>query len=148
VATFVINEWLWADSSGVNGRPLQRRAYEAITALSASNHRIVIIEGSPFDRKAWNNCKNTDPIASSIARVFVVSIRQNSDRCEILKSDLAVNIPTELAAATKTDDHYLLHALIAVEGAILVTTDEPLRGAVRQAGLSCLSREDFLTTYC
>jgi hypothetical protein len=147
VAIFVVNEWLWADSSGANGRPLQLQAYRVITELCASNHRIVVIEGSAFDKKAWNICRSKDPIVGSIARTYVVSVRQNSDRCQILKPDVAPDLPAELVAETNPDDHYLLHALFSVSEAILVTTDESLCRAVRRAGLSCVSREDFLSNY-
>jgi hypothetical protein len=147
VAIFVINEWIWHDSSGTNGRRLQRQSYDVITRLGDSDHQIVIIEGSAFDKKAWNTCKNPDPIVGLIAGAYVVSLRQNSDRCRILKPNTLMDVPAELAAATKADDHYLLHALLTVEGSILVTTDIPLLNAVREAGLSCISREEFWITY-
>lgn len=147
MAIFVINEWLLEDSSGNNGLEFQRQAFSIITALAASEHQIVIIEGSPFDQKAWSLCKGTGSIIRAITRLFVVSLRQNSDRCRILKPEPPVAIPEQLAGATKHDDHYLLHAQLAVEGAILVTTDGPLREAVRNAGLPCLFREEFLNTY-
>ena len=145
MAAFVINEWLWADSSGVNGLPAQRAAFEFIVKLVGSNHSIVIIEGSAFDRKAWNLCKNTNPvIVQRIAAFYVVEVRQNSDRCVILKPNQVAALPDGLAAATKADDHYLLQAQLSVRGSVLVTTDAPLREAARNAGLECLTREDFL----
>ena len=147
MATFVINEWLWEDSSGVNGLGFQAEVFNLITRLAVSEHQIVIIEGSPFDQKAWRLCKGTSTIIRAIVTVFVTNLRQNSDRCRILKPELAVPIPEQLAAATNHDDHYLLEAQQAVEGAIIVTTDGTLREAVRNAGLPCLSREEFLSTY-
>ena len=147
MAIFVINEWLWHDSSGTNGRPLQLQSYEVITRLGASDHQIVIIEGSAFDKKAWNICKSQDPVVAGIARAYIISLRQNSDRCRILHPQTVADLPIALAAATKADDHYLLHALVTVEGAILVTTDMPLHQAVEGASLSCLSREEFWNTY-
>ena len=82
-----------------------------------------------------------------IAGLYVANVRWNSDRCLILKPEATLALPDELASATKPDDHYLLRAQLSVPGAVLVTTDRPLCEAVGKAGLSCLSREEFLSTY-
>lgn len=147
MAIFVINEWLWHDLLGSNGLLNQRQAFAVIEKLPASDHRIVVIEGSSFDRKAWNLCKNTDLIVQRIAGAYVRNVRQNSDRCQLLKPEAVVALPDELASAIKPDDQYLVQAQLSVSEAILVTTDDPLREAVGKAGLSCLSREVFLRTY-
>lgn len=148
MADFVINEWLWSDLAGHNGLQHQREAFSVIASLSASDHRIVIIEGSAFDQKAWKLCKYTNPmIVQRIAGAYVANVRQNSDRCLILKPEAAAAIPDDLASATKDDDHYLLRAQLTVPGAILVTTDGPLHEAVGNAGLPCLFRELFLSAY-
>ncbi len=148
MADFIINEWLWADASGDNGPQAQREALNVIEKLAASDHKIVVIEGSSFDKKAWKLCKSTQPwIAQRIATAFVASIRQNSDRCLILKSESAAALPEELAPAINPDDQYLVQAQLSVGGAILVTTDGALREALGRAGLRCLSREEFLATY-
>jgi hypothetical protein len=146
VAAFVINEWLWADLSGGNGQQAQREAFVVIEKLVASDHQIVVIEGSAFDQKAWNLCKSTNPmIVQRIAGTYVANLRQNSDRCVILKPEAVSGVPGELASATNHDDHYLIQAQLSVEGAILVTTDGDLCHAVKQVGLPCLSRKEFLT---
>jgi hypothetical protein len=144
VAIFVINEWLWADASGQNGLAYQRRALEIISKLAVSNHRVVWIEGSAFDEKAWSLCRSRDAIVGSIAKLFVLSVRQNLDRCVILKPHEVAALPDGLAAATKPDDHYLLRALMTVAGALLVTTDAPLREVALNAGLNCLSADEFI----
>ncbi len=148
MALFVINEWLWDDSSGKNGLQAQQEALNVITMLAVSDHQIVVVEGSQFDQKAWKLCKSTNPmIVQRIAGAYVANVRQNSDRCLILKPEAVVALPDELASATNPDDHYLLQAQLSVTGAVLVTTDNPLREAVGKTGLSCLSREEFLSTY-
>jgi len=148
VAAFVINEWLWADLSGGNGPQAQRKAFIVIEKLAVSDHQIVVIEGSAFDQKAWNLCKSTNPmIVQRMAGAYVANLRLNSDRCVILKPEAVPGVPRELATATNQDDHYLIQAQLSVEGAILVTTDGDLCHAVKQAGLACLSREEFLTTH-
>jgi len=148
MADFVLNEWLWSDLSGANGLSAQREALSVIEKLSASDHRIVVIEGSSFDQKAWNLCKSTHPmIVQRIAGVYVANVRQNTDRCVILRPAAVVALPDELASAIKPDDQYLVQAQLSMSGAILVTTDKALCEAVAKAGLSCLSREKFLSTY-
>lgn len=148
MATFVINEWLWADLGGLNGKQAQRQSFGLIEKLPLSDHRIVVTEGSPFDQKAWALCKNDKPmIIQRIGGLFVTNIRQDSDHCLVLKLEMAMSIPESLARETKPDDHYLLKAQQAVAGAILVTTDEPLREAVIRSGLPCLVRDVFLSTY-
>jgi hypothetical protein len=146
VAVFVINEWLWADLSGDNGIGHQRRAVSLIGDLVVCDHRIVIIEGSQFDRKAWNLCKSANALVVRSVVAFVKDIRQNSDRCRILKPEEAADLPDEFAARIKPDDRYLIQAQLAVAGAILVTTDNPLREVLGSIGLSSMSREEFLST--
>lgn len=148
MAVFAINEWLWADVLGQNGAVAQRESFIAIVKLAESDHRLVIIEGSAFDRKAFALCKGAPMIAQRMAGVLLKELRLNSDRCHLLKPDAMLPLPKELAYSVKDDDHYLVQAQQSVPGAILVTTDSALREAVLRANLKCLSREDFLKTYC
>ncbi len=147
MADFVINEWLWEDASGINGTQAQRDCLGLISMLAGSEHRIVVMENSPFEQKVWNLCKSTNIVVRSIVREFLGRLRYNLDRCVLLKAETAADLPAQLAAATKADDHYLVKAQLTIAGAILVTTDEPLREAVVEAGLSCLFRNDFLRRY-
>lgn len=147
MALFVINEWLWADASGENGEGAQRQVFRVISGLAESDHRIVIIEGSRFDQKMWALCKSTDTRVIGLVRVFRNNVRQNSDRCMLLQSEAAITLPEDLASSIKPDDHYLIRAQLTLEGAVLVTTDTPLREAVIRASLPCLSRQEFLSQY-
>src|SRR5579863_924264 len=147
MAVFVVNEWLWHDLSGNNGPSQQSEAFSIIEKLPASDHRIVVIEGSSFDQKAWSLCKSANPIVQRIAGAYVANVRANSDRCQTLKPGDVAAFPQELALAIKPDDRYLVQALLSVPGAILVTTDGDLRDALGKTGLNCISREQFLSTY-
>lgn len=147
MAIFVINEWLWADLSGSNGLLAQREAFNVIDKLPASDHRIVVVKGSEFDRKAWALCKSANPVVQRMAGAYVVNVRLNSDRCQILNPEALDALPNELASAIKPDDHYLVQAQRGVDGALLVTTDRDLCEAVRNVGLRFLSREEFLKIY-
>ncbi|MGB2589828.1 MAG: hypothetical protein WAJ96_04200 [Candidatus Acidiferrum sp.] len=143
---FVVNEWLPEDSSGANNSEAQRTALKVVELLANSLHQIVVIEDSQFEKKFYALTKNnTNVTIRGIARIYMMSLRFNSDRCIAIKAENASPIPPELAAATKNDDHYLLHALLTIPDSTLVTTDADLRAAVEAAGLPCLSREQFLS---
>lgn len=145
MAVFVINEWLWADAVGDNGAEAQGEAYELITRLADSNHQIVVLEGSRFDQKGWGICRNTQSLViQRLATQFVKNLRQNLDRCHLLKPDDILPLPTGLSSKVKSDDHYLVQCLIAVPGAILVTTDGDLCEVVVESGQACISRKEFL----
>jgi len=147
VAFFVINEWLWADSSGDNGKDAQSEAFKVIRRLPTSDHQIVVTEGSAFDQKAWALCKSRDMIVSELTRTYVVNVRLNSDRCMLLKPDAVLPLPEQLALAINCDDHYLVRGQLSVPGSVLVTTDGALREVVTKARLPCLWRDEFLAEY-
>lgn len=148
MAIFVINEWIWHDLSGENGPPAQTETLKALTRLAERRHRIVVVEGSPFDRKAWALCKKGDRlVVQAVVRDYIKSVRLDSDRCILLRREDMAALPAELASATKADDHYLVQSLFKVEGAVLVTTDSDLRSALVKAGRTCLTREEFLTAH-
>jgi len=140
---FVINEWFWADSSGDNGPGAQIRAVEIIEALASSTHRVICIQGSRFDQKAWNLCRNPQMIASRIASAYVRQIRANSQRCLTLSGDEIPPVPAEFASSVKPDDHYLIQAQTAVAGAVIVTTDEPLRKVLVEHGRAQMTPKEF-----
>jgi hypothetical protein len=143
VAVFVINEWLWHDVVGDNGESAMREALKVIEALSL-DHQIVVIEGSPFDQKAFASYQHKNMISARLAGLYVRDIRQNSDRCIVIRPAEAAEFPEALTSSVKPDDRYLVQALLSMPGSTLVTTDRDLFDAVRGAGLSCLSRNEFI----
>lgn len=144
MAIFVINEWLWADSFGDNGPAAQLQALDMIEWLANSQDQIIVVADSAFERKEWACCNSLNSLAQRIAGVFHAMIRLNSDRCLVLSAADAAELPDDLAASIKDDDHYLVRAQLTVAGATLVTTDIPLRETLQRSGLPCLSREEFL----
>ncbi len=149
MALFVINEWIWHDVAGQNevSGPRQQQAFDFIVKLTASDHQIVVVQGSAFDEKLKDNYYSNRALPRRIARIFFADVRDNLDRCLVRKSDDIPALSEELAASIKQKDHYLLQAQLSAPGSIIVTTDAPLCQRVRQAGLPCLSREEFLRTY-
>lgn len=147
MADFVIDEWLWEDASGANGQEPQKQALTVITVLAASDHRLIFVEGSAFDRKAWNLCRSSNIVVVAIVREFLGRIRYNSDRCMVLKPEALSSIPNGLAASVEAKDHYLVQAQEFVAASILVTTDGPLHAEMKKAGRNCLSRDEFLRVH-
>ena len=147
MACFVINEWLWEDLAGHNSKMARRESFDFLTKFVASDHQMVWVEGSAFDRKAWALCKSRDTIGQRIGGIFVKDIRQDLDRCIVLKYDDTAVLPEEVAARVKDDDEYLVRAQLSVAGSILVTTDPDLCSVVSNHGLPCMSRDEFLKMY-
>ena len=116
MAVFVINEWLWADSSGSNGPHAQRQAFDVIRLLGDSDHQIAIIENSEFDRKAHTLCRSNEDIVRQIIKIFMMILRQDSNRCIVLKLDMAAILPERLAGSIKPDDRYLVRAQLSISG--------------------------------
>ena len=144
MAVFVINEWLWAYASGSENDDAQRRAFEIVSKLSTSDHRVVVVTASGFVRKEFGCFKNPDIRARDIAVTFFNLLQLNPDRCITLDPDTSAALTDALAASTKDDDHYLVRALLTVPSAVLVTTDNDLRNALTAEGYECLSPEEFL----
>lgn len=147
MADFVINEWLWADLAGSNQQKAQADSLAFIEQFTKSNHRLVLLEGSPFDQKAWSLCESQNPLHKHLSKLFVLGVRQDPQRVFILNAQNLPALPGDLANRVKPDDHYLVQAQLAVPGAALVTTDEPLTVLLQEAGLPFMSREQFLLTY-
>ncbi len=148
MGVFVINEWLWADIQGENENQ-GRRQYEAAVFLEAftnSEHQMIIIEHSKFDIKAWAAFKSP-AFATKMLAVNFLKLRYDLDRCRLLQIDQLAELPDDLRASVKDDDHYLVCALLTAPESILVTTDRDLCKALRDLPERCISREEFLRDY-
>lgn len=141
---YVINEWFWADLAGNNGAQNQRETFEFLKRFAASTLRMVVVEGSKFDQKAWALCGSKTAVLAGIGKAFFTEIRLNSERCRILKPDELTALPQPLIAAVKAGDHYLIQAYLAGPCIALSTTDMPLIGAVAPHGINCISRAQTL----
>lgn len=142
MASYVINEWFWADLRGDNGSEMQSETFSALERFASSNHRMVVAVGSAFNAKAWALCKN--PATARIGRLFVKTIWEDSERCLLVLSESLVALPEVMASRVKPDDRYLVQACLTVPLSILVSTDQPLLTAVTSHGIPSLHRNDFL----
>ena len=147
MAYFVINEWIWHDAEGEHGLAHQLLVLRLFECLATTDHRIVVIEGSPFDHKAFARYTNPDQTVKRIARQYQLTVRFNSNCCRVLTTPDVAPLPEHLVSNFKDDDHYLVQAQLAIEGAIVVTTDGKLRTALLASDLPCISRDEFFQTY-
>lgn len=132
----VLNEWLWADLRGENGQAKRSETFETIVRLSNSSHRIVIAEGSAFDKKAWRLCKEHPLLGGA----FVKVIRLNSERCMVVPLSTLPVVPERLRHDVKQDDWYLVRVLDGFPDAVLVSTDGVLTKALKEAGYQVMDR--------
>ncbi len=140
MASYVFNEWFWADLRGDNREVKKAETFGLLIRFGSSSHRMVIAVGSAFDNKAWSLCK----AAPDIGRIFMKTIRLNSERCHLLHGDSWAPFPEELSSKVKPADRYLVQTCLAVPESILITTDRPLLEAVTTHGIPCLHRNEFL----
>ncbi len=146
MAYFIVNEWLW-DHIKAGDSHERATASKLLKALVASNHRLVLVEDSPFDHKAWASCKSRDMVVQRLGVIFLQTFRINLDRCHRLRLADLPPLPDMLAKQVNPDDHYLAQAQLALPGAIVVTTDTKLRDTLQKNRIHCISREQFLSEY-
>ena len=144
---YVVNEWLWADLARDNGDIARRETFETIAKFAASSDRLILVAESEFDRKAWLLCKSPDITTRRMGAAFIRLIRQNANRCCLVRSGDLFPLPAEISAAVKPDDHYLVQACRTFPGSVLVTTDRPLAEIVTTHGIACMEREEFVKTF-
>jgi hypothetical protein len=146
MAEYVLNEWIWADALGENGRSHQIEALQVLEGLDRGPDSIVVVNGSRFHAKAWKLCSATTPPARQIGRDFKMKFLYNSLKCRLLDETELAEIPSSLQGV-KPDDRYLVRAQLTVPGSIIVTTDAPLKTILDAASIPCEHREQFVSRY-
>ncbi len=148
MAVYALNEWLWADIGGENRAEARELTLRFLEALSRSQDQILVVLASPFEKKAWAACTSPDMAEQRIAAFFARAIRQDSDRCRLLRPEDLDPVPEALRhAGVKPDDEYLLQAQQTCPESRIVTTDQPLLAILRQHGIPCEERGPFLVRY-
>ena len=147
MATFLLNEWFWADCSGERGGGSQREAVRLLIAFVEGADRVVFVRGCPAERKLWALCRNDrSKIEREICRAFKLNILYSTN-CIVLDADQLPPLPPELEAEVKADDRYLVQAQIAVTDCIVITSDGPLLATLQANGRPAKHRDDFLLEY-
>lgn len=145
----VIDEWLWAYLNGDHGEHNQRQTVRFLQAVNDRCDRLVTVNRSAFDTKAWamsRTCHN-DVIKRQIFVLVKAQFLLNSEKLKRLSECDLPDLPDDIAGAVKTDDKYLVRAYHAAHADFLVTTDEPLINALRDSGVRCRATQDFLLDY-
>ena len=137
MADLVLNEWLWSDLRGETTAEKQRESLQLLLSIPDRTDRIIVVEDSPFARKAWRlAAEGRDVQQREAIRLFKASYLSNPEKCLLLDPRTLPQIPAELVGRCKDDDHYLLQAQEAVPGSIVITTDQPLIDARRTVRLA------------
>jgi len=141
---FIINEWLWSDLNGDNGKEKQKEAFYFLETLYERCDRIAVARGSKFEQKGWDFSTNaTDPIKREIARLYFGKIRVNSQKYEEVDIEGEEGIDLE---GINPDDLYLIKTYYKIRAPI-ITTDNRLMNFLKSKGIPCKLRDAFLQEY-
>lgn len=150
MSKFVVDEWLWADLQGDNGKEMQRESLSFLLKVFHRCDQLVTVEGSPFLKKFYDLCEKAGTMGDprrKIVRLFKDMFFLNSSKLLRLQESGLPELPQKIATVIKEDDHYLVRAYFASQAQSLVTTDDPLIAAVKGCCINCQSRKDFLSDY-
>lgn len=140
---FIVDEWLWSDLNGDNGKEKQKETFSFLEALYKRCDKIAVAISSKFQQKEWNFSKNAiDSIKRGIARFYFYYIR-----CNYLKYE-GVDIEEEVAVLENInlDDVYLIKTHYKTKAPI-ITTDNKLINALQSKNIPCKHRDQFLQEY-
>jgi len=148
VATYILNEWFWADCANENGPKNFREAVELISALASNDDSIIFVAGGRAEEKFWSLTRsNSPPAQRTLFKVFYLQIYLDSAKCRIVHTDNLPPCPRQLIYRVNVDDRYLVQAQLTVEGSIIVSTDTNLLIVLRNDGLPHESRDMFIESY-
>jgi hypothetical protein len=147
MALFILDEWLWSDAAGENGKDRQRETLELILAVYEICDRIVVVRGSKFDEKAASFWRHTDTTRRQFARFFKESILYNSVKAELVEPENLNALPEPVIRETQPKDRYLVQAQRTMPDSIVITTDTNLKAALDHNGIPCKHRDAFVSEY-
>ncbi len=138
----IIDEWLWHDLAGENGKEKQKETFKFLKCILKICDKIAIMRDSPFVKKFWFFSKRLDP---EIVKFFKSYFLFNSNKC-----DLCDYIEEHSLPGIKPDDLYLYNLYLYFEKRMeecVITTDKPLIEIFRKEGLKVIHRDEFLKEY-
>lgn len=145
----VINEWLFHDLQGENGREKQIETHRFLRELESREDRLVFLRESQWAQKSWDLMRSNDIRIKSLSRL-VQQLLMNSDKCRILqREDIeASEIPQDAIDAAPDEDIYLIQTYYASNADLLITTDEGLYNAFEsRQDVEVIHRDTFLNNY-
>ena len=143
----VINEWIFHDLLGENGREAYEATADFLQRLFQSDDWIVMPYEQRWRSKAFQLMNSAMPELRPFSQLFHRLLR-DSDRCIVVNFD---DIPTELQRThdwAPSEDRYLIEVYVAANADLLITTDETLFDKIAEHGqFNCQMRDDFLAGY-
>lgn len=147
---FVINEWYLDWHRPNESSENQAKARRFLEWLRTSEHRIVLLRGSPFHRKLNLYSSYSGFPMTQFIKVFFGKIFDNSDKCRIIETppELPADILDKLSVGNFASDRYLFETAETTEEKIIVTTDTKLTKHFEGNGRFQLwSVEEFMTRF-
>lgn len=142
----ILDEWVWADLGGENGKICFEETYEFINSVYKKCDKIATMKGSKFERKFFNLCKRTDINCHTVIRIYKNYIFHNLDKYISLNEEDCQQIPQDILSEVNIDDHYLLKLQYRLQCSI-ITTDNQLLGILRKHQIPSDHRDNFIRHY-
>ena len=145
----VINEWLFHDLQGENGREKQLETFRFLQTLEQRWERLAFLKESQWAQKSWGLMGDNDLRLKPLSRLLQRILR-NSNKCRILQQEdiEATEIPEDAIDAAPDEDIYLIQTYFAADADLLITTDEGLHNAfVSCQDVEVIYRDAFLNDY-
>jgi hypothetical protein len=146
----IINEWLFHDLGGENGREAQERAYEFLLALRDGDDCIAALRPSRWMDKAYALMKVTSPEIRILSKLLHLGILLDSAKCLYVEADNLDDLPVPLAEEVPGDDAYLFQTALAIGAKVIVTSDKRLIGLAGSApefDIQLRLRDEFIAEY-
>ena len=141
MSEYVLNEWVWHDCFGHNGKKRMIETIEAMIAFILGNDKLCLVYDSPFFEKWAALSKAHSLVQRQFAGIFAARLLW-TERClgRCLR-DLPT-VPAHLKI--KSADEYNIRLLLANPQARLVTTDCKLMDSLKPIRLLYETREAFV----
>ena len=147
---FVMNEWYldWhrPDESPEN----QEKARKILAWLQTSEHRIIVLRGSPFHKKLNLYSSRIGYPMAMYLKVFFGKIFDDPVKCRILEEPppLTTDIESKFEVGNFASDRYLFQSAETTNEKIIVTTDTKLIKHFESNGqFHLIHVEDFISQY-
>jgi len=145
MAEFIVDEWLWADLNGENGRHKQEEACKFLQILWEKCDKMVTAKGSKFMQKAWDFCKKAIDIEKRAKVKLFREILHNPKKFEEVDVEEIALENLDLSQVDP-DDVYLVKTYHERK-ALIITTDRKLLQCLRSKNILCILRDEFLNEY-
>lgn len=145
MAVLCLDEWLFHDLFGENGKERQKEAVLLLKRIVEQCDRLVVPQKSPWAQKAYHlfRAAGSSPVLRKAARLLSQGFLHNLSK-GLLTSPSGPDPDPRIPEA----DRYLVRAALAAGATLLVTTDGELLEALRETGLlPTQERDAFLKTY-